>query len=151
MYRRFSGNRRVFAAVLGSIAMLLPMTAMAGSSQHRGDRHGHAQRGHSDGHNDYRRGHHRGHDRHARNRHNYRRGSQRHYRDGRYASHRPHYRANRYNRSHHANSRYYCAQCDHGFHSRGSFHAHLAGVHGIAPLLFPFVILHHALGWIFYG
>ncbi len=161
MIRTFSRTRRLGAAVLGSIALslLVPVTASAGSSQHRNDRHN-ARGDYDRGHDRHARG---GHERnHARNHdrnynRNYNRGDRRHHRrdyrgdrHARYDRHRSH-QASRYNRSHHASSRYYCAPCDHGFDSRRGFHSHLAGFHGVSLFFLPFAIVHHALGWIFYG
>lgn len=136
MSRTLGRNKRLVAVLLGSfgVSILMPLVASAGSSRyrdshnrHRGGDHRYDYRSHDS--NGYR-GHHDG------------------YRHRRYDRYRRH---DRYDRSHHAQSRYYCAACDHGFHSRSAFHSHLSGHHYIAPWLLPFAIVKHALGWIFYG
>jgi hypothetical protein len=46
---------------------------------------------------------------------------------------------------------YTCGPCSHRFDSRRAFHRHLRHQHHVAPWVLPFVIVHHTLGWIFYG
>ncbi len=47
--------------------------------------------------------------------------------------------------------RYTCGPCNYRFADRGDFHRHLIFKHQISPLRLPFVVIHHSLGWIFYG
>ncbi len=51
----------------------------------------------------------------------------------------------------HEHGRYYCAPCRHAFRSRHTFHDHLHDHHHVPLWRLPFVIVHSALGWVFYG
>jgi len=124
MTRLFGRNKRITSLVLGSIAasLLFPVTALAGSGRYTRDGDHHRHRVDS------------------RHRH----ASQYAYR-GHGHRHRAH------PGYHRVPARYYCEPCNHGFHTRGDFHAHLVGHHHVSPLLLPFLIVQHAFGWIFYG
>jgi len=49
------------------------------------------------------------------------------------------------------NAPYRCEPCNRRFNSRSGFHGHLSGNHHIPPWRLPFVIVHHTLGWVFFG
>jgi hypothetical protein len=46
---------------------------------------------------------------------------------------------------------YSCRPCSQRFETRRAFRAHLRHHHHVASWAMPFVVVHHALGWIFYG
>jgi hypothetical protein len=46
---------------------------------------------------------------------------------------------------------YACRPCSQSFESRRDFHRHVRHHHHVPPWALPFVIVHHALGWVFYG
>ena len=46
---------------------------------------------------------------------------------------------------------YTCRPCSHRFESQRAFQRHLRSHHHVAVWALPFVVVHHALGWIFYG
>ncbi len=107
-----------------------------------------------------RRYHRRGHDRRA----------TRHFRHGDHDRHDRHVRSHRhrYDRGHlhrrhhgppaharvvrvHDHGKYYCKPCRHYFKKRHAFHDHLHDHHHVPLWRLPFVIVHSAIGWIFYG
>jgi hypothetical protein len=52
---------------------------------------------------------------------------------------------------HQQRARYDCRPCSRQFQSGWSFRRHVQHHHRVAPWRLPFVIVHHSLGWIFYG
>ena len=57
----------------------------------------------------------------------------------------------RHARSHRQQRGYYCEPCGHRFHARDHFHRHLLHDHHVPLWRLPFVIVHSAVGWVFYG
>ena len=58
------------------------------------------------------------------------------------------------NTRHHAaqhRAEYRCEPCSKRFSKRSGFHRHLTSHHHVPTWRLPFVVVHHALGWIFYG
>jgi len=51
----------------------------------------------------------------------------------------------------HQHATYTCRPCAHRFASQAAFQRHLRHHHHVATWAFPFVIVRHALGWVFYG
>lgn len=156
---RTSRKKRLSVGVIGALAlmMVMPAGAMAGSSRHR-------DRDHRDGRRVERDRDHRGdhgkverrnahrriakRDRRDRREHLRRDRHDRRFRDGhRHRSHAPYYAYAKV----HEHVRYYCWPCNHYFDRRDRFHAHLTTAHLLAVWQLPFVILHHALGWAYYG
>lgn len=60
------------------------------------------------------------------------------------------HRVDRHRRGHHE-AAYTCRPCSHRFDSQHAFHGHLRRHHHVAAWQLPLVVVHHALGWIFYG
>ena len=63
---------------------------------------------------------------------------------------RRYHRANHHRLAHHE-AAYTCRPCNHRFDSRDAFHRHLSHHHHVQHWVLPFVVVRHALGWIFYG
>ena len=157
-------NRTMLGIALTSLAAVM-LTVPATAFADHGDRRTRSDhRGDDDRHRDHARDSDRGdHD-------HYRKQDRRnHYRNRSFAvakrghgvvrrSHHRHYRhpSNGYPPPHSAaykkhKSPYYCKPCNHRFSSRSGFHGHLSGHHHVPPWRLPAVIVHHTLGWVFFG
>lgn len=68
-----------------------------------------------------------------------------------YCSARSDYRYDSYRGYERRHDSYTCGPCNRRFHSRRRFHHHLTSHHHVPIYALPFVIVGHALGWIFHG
>lgn len=132
---------------LAAVMLTVPATAFAGDESRR-DRTDHrdddGRRGDDHGRAGHRDGDHANHRRYA----SYT-GHNESYKY-RYNNHRPAHSYRHASAKKHG-SPFYCKPCNHRFESRVGFNNHLGGHHHIAPWRLPFVVVHHTLGWVFFG
>jgi len=166
---------------LAAAMLTLPAQALAadGHRRDRGDRHEHrdGDRDHRDHDRHYRDGdrdrdhrdrdqrHHasqrrwNGHDARDSGRgHKYGHAKQRHVRKAHKHAHKAHGHKSYSYRDHghrghgnYARNPYYCEPCSRRFAGQSHFHRHLSGHHHIAPWRLPSLVVHHTLGWVFFG
>jgi hypothetical protein len=61
------------------------------------------------------------------------------------------YRVDHFARRHHRADRHYCKPCRRHFDGRHGFDRHLRHRHHVPHWRLPFVMIHGAFGWVFYG